>query len=492
MRLILNRGSERLAVELRDGVYTLGRDDRSDVAIPNSTVSAKHAEIHVSGDTCTLRDLGSSNGTSINGVRIRGAQQIHPNDDIELGSAHLTIEASGSSSQPVPDTSAYRPLSKEDAARVTAPAGPAKQRIAWSVRFWLAGALAVLVFAALVLMVELYSQADAKRTRRLGRYMAFASQYIHPLRQAPGGPVPPPVIDSGLQEPFFVLDPNGRILHPPPQPGQPERPSPLIDPKTGKIPDTMKLDLRRVELPAKTGPTMRLYSYPIRHGGELLGYVMARPGQATSNLSLIAMMLLCTAAIALLALYFAIRPVTAEIRDHIAALTGKLSPFAHGFVDVLPRSPRVPELNTLAEECENVLRAMTRAQPAAAAPMAAQGQQYTVMLTPLLEAASLPYCFITNDFHLLFGSADLLSFTEFARARVGVSIFEGGMNSVQSKQLVGAINEARNNGSGRAVTTLTRGGAPQPYVMHVRRIQDGASGMRGYGLLFAVRPPSEG
>jgi hypothetical protein len=492
MRLILNRGHERLAVELRDGVYTIGRDERSDVAIPNSTVSGKHAEIHVNGETCTLRDLGSSNGTSINGVRIRGAQQIHPNDDIELGSAHLTIEASGALSQPVADTSAYRSLSKQEAARIGTPAEAARKRIAWSVRFWLAGAVAVLVFALLVLMVELYSQADAKRTRRLGRYMAFAAQYIHPLRQAPAGPVPPPVIDSGLQEPFFVLDLNGRILHPPPQPGQPERPSPLVDPKTRKIPDKLKLDLQRVDLPAKTGPPVRLYSYPIRHGGDLLGYVMAAPGPASSNLALISMMLLCTAAIALLALYFAIRPVTAEIRDHIGALTGKLSPFAHGFVDVLPRSPRVPELNELAGECENVLRSMNRAQPAAAAPMAAQGAQYTVMLTPLLEAASLPYCFITNDFHLVFGSADLLSFTEFARARTGASIFEGGMNTVQSKQLVGAINDARTNGSGRTVTTLTRGGAPQPYIMHVRRIQEAASGMRGYGLLFAVRPPMEG
>jgi hypothetical protein len=497
MRLILIRGNERLAVELRDGVYTLGRDERSDVAIPDSTVSGKHAEIHVQGEICTLRDLGSSNGTLINGVRIRGAQQIHPNDDVQLGSARLSIEGAGTSPQPAaPTKKGMGALSRQEAERLAAMPGataePVKPRIPWAIRFWLAGAVAVLVFALLVLVVELYTQGDVQRARRVGRYMAFAAQYIHPLLQAPAGPVPPPVIDSGLQEPFYILDLNGKILHPPSQPGQPERPSPLLDAKTGKIPDRMKLDLQRVDLPARSGPPVRVYSYPIRHGGDLLGYVLARPGPAASNLGLVSMMLLCTAAIALLALYFAMRGVTSEIREHIAALSGKLSPFAHGFVDALPRSPRVPELNELAGEAETVLRSINRAQPAAAAPMAAQGGQYNVLLTPLLEAAALPYCFITNDFHLLSGSADLLSFVEFARARTGTSIFEGGMNSVQSKQLVGAINEARNSGSGQTLTTLTRGGAPQPYVVHVRRIQDAATGMRGYGLLFAARPASEG
>lgn len=498
MRLILNRGNERLAVELRDGVYTLGRDERSDIAVPDTTVSGKHAEIHVQGQTCTLRDLGSSNGTMINGVRVRGAQQIHPNDQIQLGSARLSIEASGSASQPVAPTKGMGALSKEEAERLAAAAAPGavaaevKPRIPWTIRFWLAGAVAVLVFALLVLVVEFYSQADVQRAQRAGRYMAFAAQYVHPLLQAPAGPVPPPVIDSGLQEPFFILDLNGKILHPPAQPGQRERPSPLLDPKTKTIPDKMKLDLQRVELPAKTGPPVRVYSYPIRHGGDLLGYVIARPGTATSNLPLISMMLLCTAAIALLALFFAMRPVTGEIREQIAALTGKLSPFAHGFVDALPRSPRVPELNELATEAESVLRSLNRAAPAAAVPAAAQGAQYNVLLTPLLEVAALPYCFISNDFHLLAGSADLLSFVEFSRARVGTSIFEAGMNSVQSKQLVGAINEARTSGNGRAVTTLTRGGPPQPYTVHVRRIQDAGTAMRGYGLLFAVRSASEG
>jgi hypothetical protein len=496
MRLILDRGNERLAVELRDGVYTLGRDERSDLAIPNSTVSGRHAEIHVQGSTCTLRDLGSSNGTMINGVRLRGAQPIHPNDDIQLGSAHLTLEASGQPSQPVAATKAYRQMSPQDIERALADGAAAAavetpgRRVAWSVRFWLAGALAILVFALLMLLVEAYSQADVKHTRRQGRFMAFAAQYIHPLTQAPGGPVPQPSPIDGLLDPFYVLDVNGRILHPPAQPGQPERPRLLVDPKSGRIEDKAKLGLQPVTLPAKSGPPIRAYSYPILRGGDLLGYVVARPGPAQSNLPLISMMVLCTAAIALLALYFAIRPVVGEIREHITLFTGKISPFAHGFVDALPRSPRLPELNDLATECETVLKSMNRNQPAATLPITAQGQQYGPLLSPLLEAAALPYCFITNDFHLLSGSADLLSFNEFAHARVGSSIFEGGMNSVQSKQLVGAINDARVTGEGRAPTTLTRRGETRSYIALVRRFSDPSTGARGYGLLFAVPPQS--
>jgi hypothetical protein len=480
MRLILERGGERLAVELRDGVYTLGRDDSADIAIPNNTVSSRHAELQVSGTSCTLRDLGSSNGTTVNGVRIRGAQRIEPNDDIQLGSARLAIELPGqASSLPIGDTSEYRPTAAREEA-----AAP-REKWSWGVRLWLAGAIAISVFALLMLVVEFYSQADARRVRRVGRYMAFAAQYIQPLQQVPLGSVPPPVNTYGLAEPFFVLDSRGRIVMPPPQPGQPERPSPVVDEKTKSIPGRRKLDLDRIELPSKDGPPQRAYSYPVRHGGELLGYVVARPGTVESNLPLIFLMVACTTGVALLALFFAIRPVMTEIRGHIAALTEKLSPFAHGFAEALPRSATVPELNELATECETVLRSISRGQPAAAAPVSVQGQQYGAMLTPLLEAAALPYCFISNDFQLLAASPDLLTFTEFTKARVGTSIFEGGLNSMQSKQLVGAINEARVNGQGRATITLLRGGLAYSYVAHVRRLQES---MRGYGLLFAVQP----
>lgn len=486
MRLILYRGNERLAVDLRDGVYTLGRDERADVVIPNSTVSGKHAELRVQGDSCTLRDLGSSNGTMVNGVRTRGAHPIRPQDDIQLGSARLAIEgAADAQPEPASDTHEYRATSYEAMQRATAAAETVRRSIPWSIRFWLAGATAILVLAVLMFIVEIYSQRETERMRRASRYQIFAAQYMNILRERPAGPVPAPPEDDWLRAPKFVLDANGTVLYPAPQPGQPVRPSPLLDPKTRTIEERAKRGLRSLTIAAGEGPPIRAYSYPIRYGGDLLGYVIAQPGEKMSDLPLIFMMQLCTTAIALLALYFAMRPVIGEIREHLALLRGKLSPYAHGFIDTLPRTPRVPELNELADEYESVLKATNRApQSAQAAPSGARGQSFGTFLSPLLEAASLPYCFITNDFQLLSASADLASFTELADARAGVSIFEAGMTSVQSKQLVAAINEARVRGEGRGAVTLTRRGEMRPYTVVVQRFHDAGTGNRGYGLLF--------
>jgi pSer/pThr/pTyr-binding forkhead associated (FHA) protein len=49
----------------------IGRDESSDIVIQDSGVSKKHAEIIVESGQITLKDLGSSNGTYVNGIRIR-------------------------------------------------------------------------------------------------------------------------------------------------------------------------------------------------------------------------------------------------------------------------------------------------------------------------------------------------------------------------------------------------------------------------------------
>ncbi len=54
---------------LEQGVSIIGRAPTNTIAINDNRVSRKHVEIHVSGDTATLVDLGSTNGTYINGER---------------------------------------------------------------------------------------------------------------------------------------------------------------------------------------------------------------------------------------------------------------------------------------------------------------------------------------------------------------------------------------------------------------------------------------
>lgn len=63
------------AHELRRGSNRIGRDPGNDIVIPHSTVSARHAVIEAAAGRYRLRDLGSGNGTFVNGTRV-GAQPV--------------------------------------------------------------------------------------------------------------------------------------------------------------------------------------------------------------------------------------------------------------------------------------------------------------------------------------------------------------------------------------------------------------------------------
>ena len=62
----------------------VGRGISSDIAIYDPTISRRHAELTVGADGVQVKDLGSSNGTCINGSRVT-AGRLHPNDSITFG-----------------------------------------------------------------------------------------------------------------------------------------------------------------------------------------------------------------------------------------------------------------------------------------------------------------------------------------------------------------------------------------------------------------------
>ena len=70
------------------GRWTVGRSSRCDLRIADETVSRVHAEIGVRGDRCVIRDLGSCNGTYLNG-RLIDRAQLHRRDTLRLGETLL-------------------------------------------------------------------------------------------------------------------------------------------------------------------------------------------------------------------------------------------------------------------------------------------------------------------------------------------------------------------------------------------------------------------
>lgn len=81
-------------VEIREGHYALGRSLDSDIVVNDSNVSRRHAEFVCAAGEVVVRDLGSTNGTKVNGVLISGDQILRHGDVIALGAVTLTFEAS--------------------------------------------------------------------------------------------------------------------------------------------------------------------------------------------------------------------------------------------------------------------------------------------------------------------------------------------------------------------------------------------------------------
>lgn len=71
---------------------TLGRSRKCDIVLSDANVSREHAEIRPRGGSWVLSDLGSTNGSALNGRRIGGPEVIRPGDEIELGTTLLTFE----------------------------------------------------------------------------------------------------------------------------------------------------------------------------------------------------------------------------------------------------------------------------------------------------------------------------------------------------------------------------------------------------------------
>jgi Protein of unknown function (DUF3662)/FHA domain len=87
---LLLMGGKRLVVG-PDGA-TVGRSRQCDVMIDDPNVSREHAEIRARGGSWVLTDLGSTNGSRLNGRRVDGSEVLKPGDEIEIGTTQIRFE----------------------------------------------------------------------------------------------------------------------------------------------------------------------------------------------------------------------------------------------------------------------------------------------------------------------------------------------------------------------------------------------------------------
>jgi DNA-binding winged helix-turn-helix (wHTH) protein len=82
---------EQREVALHPGENVIGRDREVAAWIDSSTVSRRHARIVISPEGAVLDDLGSRNGTFVQGRKVEKPTPLHDRDEIRLGSVVMTL-----------------------------------------------------------------------------------------------------------------------------------------------------------------------------------------------------------------------------------------------------------------------------------------------------------------------------------------------------------------------------------------------------------------
>lgn len=85
-------GKEVLRVPLKGPSMVIGRDPSTDVHLDNRALSRRHAQIEKRGAAIWVRDLGSQNGTYVNGERIGEPRPLAGGDVIEVGRYRVMLE----------------------------------------------------------------------------------------------------------------------------------------------------------------------------------------------------------------------------------------------------------------------------------------------------------------------------------------------------------------------------------------------------------------
>lgn len=88
-RAVIESGDRRFALTPPSTVFGRGRD--ADVRLDDPNISRTHVQFRVDGSDWIVSDMGSTNGTRLNGVGLTGPTVLRQNDAIQLGNTVLTF-----------------------------------------------------------------------------------------------------------------------------------------------------------------------------------------------------------------------------------------------------------------------------------------------------------------------------------------------------------------------------------------------------------------
>lgn len=85
---------------LREGRNIIGRDAAAQIRLDSAAVSRRHAAVMVSGEEAILQDLGSRNGTHVNGEKLEAARPLRAGDEIRIAQFAIRFQNAPGSARP--------------------------------------------------------------------------------------------------------------------------------------------------------------------------------------------------------------------------------------------------------------------------------------------------------------------------------------------------------------------------------------------------------
>lgn len=114
---------QQQAVPLKSGKITVGRQEDCQIRIPSPQVSRHHCEITTGGAGVRIRDLGSSNGTTVNGQPVEDAE-LSAGDVVAIGPMLFVVRIDGEPASIDPEALTAR-VAASSAAASPSPGSPA-------------------------------------------------------------------------------------------------------------------------------------------------------------------------------------------------------------------------------------------------------------------------------------------------------------------------------------------------------------------------------
>jgi predicted component of type VI protein secretion system len=125
-RLLLESGGERRETRIA-GILTIGRSPSVSIPLDDKTLSREHTQVYPKDGKYFVRDLGSKNGTYVNGRLINQPTQIKHGDRVKVGPAVTFMllfdpddvepeapRTATAATRPAPATAATRPAARRE------------------------------------------------------------------------------------------------------------------------------------------------------------------------------------------------------------------------------------------------------------------------------------------------------------------------------------------------------------------------------------------